>query len=80
MPFVKRRGRGAAEWWKIMPPSCPSAGVADEREATARKPKACAPVRPEGSSRNPIGRTRGGRAEPLRRDFSFHRARLYLAE
>ena len=43
-------------------------------------PKACAPVRPEGSSRNPIGRTRGGRAEPLRLDFSFHRARLYLAE
>ena len=34
MPFVKRRGREAADLWATVP----SAGEADEREPTARKP------------------------------------------
>ena len=34
MPFVKRRGREAADGWATVP----SAGEADEREPTARKP------------------------------------------
>lgn len=38
MPFVKRRGRGAADLWATVPPSYPSAGEADERKPTARKP------------------------------------------
>jgi len=38
MPFVKRRGREAADGWATVPPSCPSAGEADESEPTARKP------------------------------------------
>ena len=54
MPFVKRRGRGAADLWATVPPWCPSAGEVDEREPTARKP--AAPVRPSGSSINPEGR------------------------
>lgn len=44
MPFVKRRGREAADLWETVPVWCPSAGEADEREPTARKP--AAPVRP----------------------------------
>ena len=55
MPFVKRRGREAADLWATVPPSCPSAGEADESEPTARKP--FAPLRPAGSSKNPKGRT-----------------------
>ena len=55
MPFVKRRGREAADLWETVPVWCPSAGEADEREPTARKP--FAPVRPAGSSKNPKGRT-----------------------
>ena len=54
MPFVKRRGRGAADLWATVPPWCPSAGEVDEREPTARKP--AAPVRLSGSSINPEGR------------------------
>ena len=56
MPFVKRRGREAADLWATVPASCPSAGAGDERKPTARKPAAL--VRPEGSSVNPEGRTR----------------------
>ena len=38
MPFVKRRGREAADLWETVPVWCPSAGEADERKPTARKP------------------------------------------
>lgn len=38
MPFVKRRGREAADLWATVPLSCPSAGEADERKPTVRKP------------------------------------------
>ena len=54
MPFVKRRGREAADLWATVPPSCPSAGEADESEPTARKP--FAPVRPLGFLEDPAGR------------------------
>lgn len=54
MPFVKRRGREAADLWATVPLSCPSAKETYEREPTARKP--FAPVRPAGSSINPEGR------------------------
>lgn len=57
MPFVKRRGREAADLWATVPLSCPSAGETDERKPTARKP--AAPLRPERSrliSQGALGR------------------------
>ena len=55
MPFVKRRGREAADLWATVPPWCPSAGEAYEREPTVRKPSA--PVRPLGFMEDPAERT-----------------------
>ena len=45
MPFVKRRGRGAAEWWETV--------LAGKSGKKNDGPEACAPVRPEGSFQIP---------------------------
>lgn len=55
MPFVKRRGREAADLWATVPPWYPSAGEPMKEKRQPASP--FAPVRPEGSSENPIGRT-----------------------
>ena len=60
MPFVKRRGREAADLWATVPVWCPSAGEADEREPTARKP--AAPCAPGGILQKSQRAYRGGRA------------------
>ena len=52
MPFVKRRGCEAADLWATVPLSCPSAGEADERKPTVRKPvPLCARMHPGQSRR-----------------------------
>jgi len=48
MPFVKGRGREAADGWATVPPWYPSAG--EHRWKRTDGPQARAPVRPEGSS------------------------------